>query len=97
MQKQYVQRFPRSELDKLDKSASVSQSCSSCEQMFMSTPYRYSRSCFSQLPPNFLVELGLKGSPTVSDTYVVHPGLILEYAFPSLSLSVARMLPALFD
>ncbi len=42
---------------------------------------------FSQLPPNFLVELGLKGSPTVSDTYVVHPGLILEYAFP---ISVAN-------
>jgi len=29
MQKQYVQRFTRSELDKLDKSASVSRSSSS--------------------------------------------------------------------
>jgi hypothetical protein len=32
-----------------------------------------------QLPPNFLVELGLKGSPTVTESYVVHPELILEY------------------
>ncbi len=31
------------------------------------------------MPSNFLVELGLKGSPTETETYVVHPELILEY------------------
>jgi hypothetical protein len=91
MQKQYVQRFSRSELDKLDKSAGVSQLSFSATFVSICMTYRHSRPYPPQLPPDFFVEVGLKGSPTITDTYVVHPELILEYEFPRVLafLSVA--------
>ena len=90
LEKQYYQQFTRSELDKLDKSAGVCQPSSS--QYFLTITSVLTDSFTpsylfpSQLPSNFLVELGLKGSPTVTETCVVHPELILEYGIPRVMI-----------
>ena len=90
MHKLYSQQFTRFELDKLDKSAGVSQPYYCSPRHLVLSDRRHS--CFApaprppppplQLPANFLVELHFKGSPTVTETYAVHPEIILEYIFP---------------